>query len=179
MRAFNSSILYHVVLVPVIVVILGAFGLSAASIYENIRFVRANAQIMSFVQNVRAFQSAKGATPLAPGEDVWASMVRAGQLSKSTPQANPWHGGFWATAAANASLRIIDEVPARDCRRMGLYIIGLDASEIGLLALEVQPQNDSRWYSIPISTEPGISATIEKACGTLDTARLALWFRIR
>jgi hypothetical protein len=175
----HRSRLFNFVVVPVVLILLGAFALSAASVFENLRLAKATSQILEFIRTVRFFMSQQKTSSFSAGEDVWASMVRLGQIPESAASSNPWGGMLRATATANAAMRIESYLPSQDCRRMALYFLGLGPVELGLLSVEAQPDQEASWYAVYPSPDIEPDAAIKAACGTMRYSQLALVFRIK
>ncbi len=174
------SLLYSIVLVPVVLIVLGSVALSAAAVFENFRFANATAQILGFVKIVRTFLAEQNTFFLNIGEDVWAAMVRVQQIPSTVPPLNPWGGKFRVNAITNAQMRIESDVPSQDCRRIALYFVGLGPEELGLVTIQAQAEQSATWYIIyPPSSAAQQVAAAEASCGPGDRARLALVFRMR
>jgi len=174
----NRSQLYAFVLVPIVLILLGAFALSAASVFENMRFAKATTQILSFVRMIRSFAGEQKTFSLNSGEDAWAVMVRLGQISATTKPVNPWGGDIRATAAQGGAVRVETDLPSQDCRRIALYFLGLHPSELGLLSVEAQSDQDATWSVVYPSPAAEQVVRTESSCGTTTHSRLALVFKI-
>lgn len=175
----NKPHIYTFVLVPVTLLILGALGLSVASILENMRFSKATAQVLWFSGVVRSFVSQQGTSFLTPGENVWTSMVSAGQIPETTEQINAWNGRFRAIAQTNATLRIETEVPPPTCRRMVWHFIGMPPQSVNILSIAARETPSMPW-SVLYPTDPEERATrIKSSCGNKGLSHLAFVFRIQ
>jgi hypothetical protein len=175
----NRSHLFGFVFVPVIFVILGAFALSVASVIENVRFVGATAQVLGLVKAVRIYTVEQKTFSFVPGEDVWARMIQVGQMATSTDHINSWGGEVRLIAASATELRIENDLPSQDCRRMALYFLGLDPPGIGLLSIEAQSDLDETWSPIYPTPDSGQVAAAGVSCGATRQARLAFVFRLK
>jgi|GEM_PF-2748010 hypothetical protein len=176
----NRPLLFVIVATPVILIIVGALALCVASALENLRFVKATSQILGFAGTLRSFADEQKTRLFNTGEDLWADMVQSGQILASNPHTNPWGGDIRATALDNTAMRIENDLPAQDCRRMALSFLARQPEELGLLSVEAMSDQDTVWspiYPAPANGQQALSADI--ACGNTHFSRLALVFRIR
>jgi len=164
----------------VILVVLGSIALSAASIFENFRFVNATSQILGFVKIVRTFMTEQKTFSLNIGEDVWAAMVRVQQIPQASSPLNPWGGRIRAIAATGTEMRIESDIPSQDCRRIALYFVGLGPEELGLAGIQAQAAANAPWYIVypPPSAAQQVEAA-EASCGNGGQSRIALIFKMR
>ncbi len=175
----KHSLLFKASIAPVALVILGAFAFSVAAILENVRFANATGQILGFVGKVRSFANEQKTFSPAVGEDVWDAMVRVQQISSATPRTNPWDGTIRAAVTANAEMGVESDLPARDCRRMALYFLGLSPAELGLLSIAAHPDSSAAWSVIYPPQNNNQIVAVNAACGLSGTSRLALVFKIK
>jgi hypothetical protein len=174
-RKYRSN-LHDLLFFPVILVILGAFAVSIASVVENLRFVRGTFQLSDFVGKVRAFIQEHPTYSLKPGQDVWVSMVQAGQISSTAPQ-NPWSGDIRAWALSATQIRIETELPSQACRRIASSLLKMN--ELDLLSIEAQPERNGAWYTLYPAPSPDEDSTITTFCGTKRRALLAMVYKIK
>ncbi|MFA4994409.1 MAG: hypothetical protein WC521_03800 [Bdellovibrionales bacterium] len=175
----RPSQLFEFVLVPVVFIILGAFVVSGASVFENQRFVKASSQIWGFVRTVRTFINEQKTFSFAIGEDAWAAMVRVQRIPGTTRPLNPWGGSLRAIAVTSTDIRIESDLPSQDCRRTALYFIGLGPENLGLLSVQAQSDQDTKWYLIYPPPSSKQVAAAEASCGPTAHSRLALIFKIK
>ena len=176
----RQSLLFKAVVVPVVLIVLGAFALSAMSVFENFRFVNATSQILSFVKTVRTFLTEQKTFSLAIGEDVWASMVRVQQIPQAASPLNPWGARIRATVVTASEMRIESDIPSQDCRRISLYFVELGPEEIGLTSIQAQAEQSATWYIVypPPSAAQQVDAA-EASCGPGGQSHIALIFKMR
>jgi hypothetical protein len=175
----NRSHLFGFVFVPVVLIILGAFALSAAAIIENMRFVGGTSQVLKHVETIRSFAKEQKTFFLNPGEDVWARMIQVGQISTSAAHTNPWGGELRLIAASETELRIENDLPSQDCRRMTLYFLGSDPVKNGLMLVEARSDQDEQWSTIYPSPDTGRVSVVEASCGVTRHSQLVFVFRIK
>jgi hypothetical protein len=177
-REYHSR-LFRVVLVPVALVVLGAFVLSAAAIRENLRFAGAASQILGFVRMVRLFVNEQKTYSLSLGEDVWATMVRVQQIPESVPQVNPWGGKIRVLATSTTEMSIESNLPSQDCRRMALYFGGLDPEKSGILSIAARSDLAPAWSVVYPAPADKQVAAVEESCGPTKQSYLAVVFKIK
>jgi hypothetical protein len=170
--------LYYFIRALVASAILGALGVSIASVLENLRFSEATSEILWFARTVRSFANAQQTLSFAPGQDVWDSMVQAKQISASTRKHNPWNGEFGAVAIPNAMMRVeTTNIPTHDCRRLALYFSQSKVPEF-LIAIDIQSDQDPAWYAVYPPPLADQVSTVEATCGTGRTAQMDFVFKI-
>lgn len=177
--AKNKSPIYGIVLSFVYLIIAGAFVVSGAAFYENIRFESTVSQVLSFTQKVRGFVGEQPGLLLRPGDDLWASMVSVGQISSELRKTNSWDGEFQAIAMSNATMRIETVLPSRSCRRMATHFMGLNSADSNLLSIEAQPDKAVMWSVLYASGSSGPFSPVTGACGWFPLSRIAFVFKIR
>jgi len=175
----KHSLLFSIVLVPVTLIILGAFALSGASVLENLRFSNATAQILGFVRTVRAFVNEQKTYTPAVGEDIWATLSRIQRIPSSMHQTNPWGGTIRTLATTSTEMDVESDLPSQDCRRMALYFLGLGPAELGLLSIAAKADQNTKWSVIYPSNTNSPTALVEASCGPTKTSRIALVFKIK
>jgi hypothetical protein len=172
--------LHIVVAIPVVLIILSALALSAEAVVENLRFVRAADRVLELVSTVRTVAAGQKGFAQNPGEDVWADLEHVGQIIPSDTHPNPWGGDTRMVTVANQAMRIESDVPRHDCRRLALYFLARQPSELGLLSIEAQAAGATAWGAIyPVSATYKNDDVVAAACGHASYARLALVFQIR
>jgi hypothetical protein len=173
--------LFAMAVLPVIAIIVGAFALSGEAVQENLHYVNAANQVLDLVSTVRTIAAGQKGFAQNPGEDIWADLEHVGQIATGAAHLNPWHGDVRAVAVAGQAMRIESDMPTRDCRRLALYFLGRQPTELGLLSIEAESTKQSGWVHIfPSNMDPRKADTSTGlACGSEQVARLALIFRIR
>jgi len=172
--------LHIVVAIPVILIILGALAMSAEAVMENLRFVRAADRVLELVSTVRTVAAGQKGFAQNPGEDVWVDLEHIGQAAPADAHPNPWGGDMRMVTVANQAMRIESDVPRHGCRRLALYFLARQPSELGLLSIEAQAAGATAWGAIyPVSAIYKTDDVVAAACGRGNYARLALVFRIR
>ncbi|MDD3030468.1 MAG: hypothetical protein PHS57_09400 [Alphaproteobacteria bacterium] len=170
--------LFLAVLVVVLSIIGGAASVSVASILENKRFVEATSKILWIVRTVRSAASAQRIPSLDPGDDVWAALIQSGQVSATMDRSLPWGGTLDAHAATRNSVRVETFLPSHNCRRIALYFLSLEPTELHLLSVAAKPMPNASWSLIyPLPDAQQVDAAVA-ACGDELNARLALTFMI-
>ena len=177
-REYHSR-LFRVALVPVALIVLGAFALSAAAILENLRFAGATSQILGFVRMVRLFVNEQKTYSLGMGEDVWATMVRVQQIPESVAQVNPWGGKIRVIATSTTEMSFESDLPAQDCRRMVLYFGGLDSEKSGIISIAARSDLAPTWSVVYPAPADKQVATAEESCGPTKRSYLALVFKVK
>ncbi len=175
----NRSHLHIFIGIPVVLIILGAFAVSAGAVVENLRFVRATSQLLGLVDSVRSFAGQQRTLIFNSGEDILADMTRLGQTPPPLARTNPWGGDIRTIAIANMAMRIESYLPSQDCRRLAQYFLGRQPAELGLLSADAQSDIDTSWSAIYPPPAIGADSAAETACGKTSFSRLALVFRIR
>ncbi|MFA5041423.1 MAG: hypothetical protein WC464_07305 [Bdellovibrionales bacterium] len=175
----KQSLLFSAVLVPVALIILGAFALSAAAVFENLRFASGTTQILEFVRQVRSFVNEQKTFSFNLGENVWLAMIRFQQIPRTSLQTNPWGGTIRAIITANTEMSIESDLPSQDCRRMASYLIGRGPQTLGLLSIAAHSNQDTTWSVIYPPPPGGQAPTVKAACGPTSLSRLALVFKIK
>jgi hypothetical protein len=175
----NKPLFYVLTALLVAVIVLGAFAMSGAAIFENLRFVRAADQILELVSMVRSMASQEKGFAQNPGEDIWSDLIGAGQIEQSASHLNPWQGWVRAVTVTNMAMRIESDLPTHDCSRLALYFLGRQPAELGLLRIEAQSTVDTGWFVIYPLAGVTYSYVADSACGHAPYARLALVFRVR
>ena len=178
-KSKNRSQLHLFIAIPVVLIILGAFVLSAGAVVENLRFVRAASQILGLVDFVRSFAGQQRTVVFNSGDDIWADIARLGQTPPPRARTNPWDGSIRTIAIANMAMRIESDLPSQDCRRLALYFLERQPAELGLLSEEAQSDQETSWAAIYPPPASGADFAAETACGKTHFSRLALVFRIR
>jgi hypothetical protein len=175
----NTKITLHgIVAIPVAFIVLGAFALSIAAVIENLHFINATNQILSIVSTVRSLTAGQSSFAQTPGEDIWAALEHSGQIISSPSHPNPWHGEMRIITISNSAMRIESDLPTHDCRRLALYFLQHQPTDLGLVTIEAQSFTDALWTPI----YPGLTADehiTQQACGKPPYSRLALIFKIR
>jgi len=176
----NQPFIQTLIVTTIAIIVLGAFSMSIAAFMENLRFVKANNQILWLVSMVRSIAAQQKGFGQNQGEDIWGDLIGAGQIDPSFSHANPWRGEVRAITVANMAMRIENDLPTHDCSRIALYFLGHQPSELGLMQIEGQAVGDNTWLPIyPLSSGIGARHAAEIACGRGTYARLALIFRVR
>ncbi|MDD4617173.1 MAG: hypothetical protein PHW76_08715 [Alphaproteobacteria bacterium] len=174
----NLTQSHFLVIIPVVLIILGALVLSGTSIKENLRFSEAASQILSLVKRVRSYANDQQAFNFNPGEDILEALNRVGQL-QSPKQTNPWRSPIMAVAGTNSTWRIESNYPVHVCRRLTLYIMEINTNETGLISIEAQTTEGGGWNPIFPSAKADVEDIVRFSCGDGTVARLALTFRAR
>ena len=175
----KKSIFTPLLTLFVAMIAIGGFSLSAMAIVEDLRFAKATDRVLWMVGLVRTVVGQLPNFAQNPGEDLWKDLVGVGQIPASTGHTNPWQGDMRASTVAGSQMRIENDLPTRDCRRMALYFLAHQPSELGLTSIEAQTFDSAVWAQIyPLPTE-SYSHTVENACGRATFARLALVFRVK
>jgi hypothetical protein len=170
--------LHTLVAIPVAAIVLGALAMSIAAVIENVHFINATNQILGVVGSVRTIAAGQASFAQTPGEDVWADLERLGQIAATSTHPNPWHGDVQIKTVSNAAMRIESVLPTHDCRRMAIYFLEHQPTDLGLISMDAQSVNNRDWMAIyPAVTLPVRVADL--ACGRMPYARLALTFTIR
>ena len=173
----NKTFLTILIALPVLLMIAGAFALSVSAVIEDLRFVNATDQILALVGSVRSIASQQSGFAQTPGEDVWNDLEKAGQVIQANSRFNPWHGNLRAVTVASAAMRIENDLPTHDCRRLALYFLGRKPSELGLLAIEAQADGAGVWTPLDLNApEVAVDRMVGVACGKAKYAHLAVVF---
>lgn len=174
----NRSLLHTAALIPVALIVIAACGISLAAVSENMRFVKSTGQVLAIVSQLRAVIVEQKTFAQTPGEDIWADLERVGRVQAGASHANPWGGDVRAVSVGGVAVRIEDDLPVQDCRRMASYFLQQSA-ELGLLAMEAQEPPATVWSPIYPAPDDSRGHAAETACGTGPNARLAIIFKVR
>jgi hypothetical protein len=172
-------------IVPLVLVIIGALILAAQGTYENMRFAQATQQLLGLVSIAHDAAVRQSDFATQQGQDVLAALSHAGQITTVDDNGtakiiNPWQGAVHGSVAAPSVLRVDMDVPVRDCRRLALFFAGATA-DLNLAGMQAQTEPGSGWtvfYKETDLASPGADA-IEAACGQKARVTLALDFRLR
>jgi hypothetical protein len=174
----NKTLLTILVACPVVLIIAGAFTLSATAVIEELRFVNASDQIMDLVDSVHFISAQQSGFAQTPGEDVWNDLAKAGQLVMPDSRINPWRGDMRAVTVPVGAMRIENDLPTHECRRLARYF--MEHRPSGLLAIEAQSVETSSWAPIyPVTGTANPDWLVGTACGTAKYARLAVILRVK
>ncbi len=184
MSAPHKRILVNIlVTIPVAVIVLGACALAAFSVQENRHFVQSVKQITDFTDSVQGAASQQTTFAQSAGDDLWVDLQHAGRSDAKDSHANAWGGDLRAITVATqtgaVAMRVEDDVPTRDCRRLALYFVDHASANMGVLAIEAQPVDDTKWTLVYPLAMPVYERAALFACGTNAYAHLAVTFKIR
>jgi hypothetical protein len=175
----NKVFLHGFITLPVALIIIGAFTVAAAAVIENLRFIRTTNQILSFVALTRSMVVQQSGFAQNPGEDVWVALEHAGQVPPGASHLNAWHGDMRATVLTASAMRVENDLPTHDCRRLAIYFTEHDPAGLGVLAIEGQSTATNIWATIYPSPAVAHGKAAETACGNAPYARLAFVFKLR
>lgn len=174
----NRSLLHISALIPVVLIVIAACGVSIAAVFENMRFVKSTGQVLAIVAEVRSVIVEQKTFAQTPGEDIWADLERMGRIQAGASHTNPWGGDVRAVSVGGVAVRIEDDLPVQNCRRMAGYFLQ-QSPELGLLAMEAQDPSATVWSPIYPAPDDSHGHASETACGNGPNARLAVVFRAR
>lgn len=173
------SIFNIIITIFIIGIVLAAFILSGAAVFENMRFEKATDQILEPVGLMRSIIAQQPTFAQNQGDDIWTTLARLGRLPAAATHPNPWGSELRAMAVDNGTIRIESDLPTHDCRRMALYFMN-QAQGFGLTIMEAQAFGSVVWE--PIYPVPVIEAhkdITDIACGNTAAARLGIVFKVR
>jgi hypothetical protein len=175
----NRSLFHLFASAFVALILLGALTLTVSALLENRRFSQASNQIFWLINQARSAAVDQKNFAMASGEDIWADLTVLGRIGSAPRHPNPWDGDIRATSVTGG-MRVETDLPVQDCRRLALLFLE-KPSDFGLLGVEAQSYNDSKWALVyPLQgTALTSPRAAELACGTVPYARLALIFKIR
>ncbi len=147
----NRSASHFWIILPVVLIILGAVTMAATSVKENMRFSEATSQILTMDRTVQV------------------------QITRT----NPWGHTVSGTPGQTGVFRIESVFPAHVCRRIALYVMETNPNETGLISIEALPDSAPAWNRVYPPPSPEIEELVHSACGDMPLARLGVTFRVR
>lgn len=179
----SSGLGFILIALPVTAVLAAAIWLAASAAYENVRFAQTAEQLLSLVALARDSASKDPNFGRQPGENLIASLIRRGQLAAPGDGAqqtltNDWQGEVRAETSQPFLMRLETELPARDCRRLALFLSN-DLKALALQKMEAREGNGFWRLFYDVDGGQGFSQPAAAvACGQGEQVTLALTLRL-